>query len=212
MFPDDFLHVFSSFAPEISTDASGFDSWADQGTYRNPSCCDPNLHLPNWLQHTMLKSPWLYAQKSTPNPHVAYSDIGDLKFISVDGHSCPILQEHPSLILNTLASKVHVKLDDVSNSVRPRTMWDSTYSLKNSAPGGNGSKIVSYQNPVAGEKSDEFMSFCYKSVHDLRPDTEFKLTVESKEDPNDVSIKPWKDEIILRPRPMCDAPVSSFLS
>ncbi len=141
-------HIFSFFStkPEISLDSAGFDSWTDQGVFHPPSCCDPSPPAPSWLSYnSSFKSPWLFVQKATPHTHLAYSDIGDLRFVSAGSGSCPLPQGHPAIILNTLANKVKVTLEDTSNSLHPSTMWQSTYSLKNSAPGGNGMKITSDQ-------------------------------------------------------------------
>lgn len=209
-----FEHIFSLFPvkPELSLDPAGFDSWTDQGAFRPPNCCSGSPPPSQWLHYDTFKSPWLYVQKSTPSPHVAYTDIGDLRFVAANGFSCPLPADHPAIILNTLANKVKVTLEDTSNSLHPTTLWKSTYSLKNSAPGGNGSRITSTQRPLSGDDPDTpFLPFCFRSVRDVDENTKYTLTVESVEDPRDVSIKPFKDVMILRPRPLCDTPVTTFL-
>ena len=212
-------HIWSIFqkVPEISTDSDGFDSWTSRGVSTAPPIDGPpppHRSLP-WLNHTELKSPWLYVEKVTPNPHTMYTDIGDAKFVSVDG-SCLPTQTHPSFIFNQPASTIHVRLEDDSNSVNPKILWDSYYSLKNSAPGGNGVKIVGYQPEVPGGSgaSEEdgklsFAPFCFNGVSSVdQMFTKYKLTVESIADEKDLSIVPFKDVMILRPRPLCDIPLN----
>ena len=204
-------HIFSMFSsrvPEISLDSEGFDSWTNQGVAVPPSVDSGTPTIPEWLTHTSLKSPWLYVEKSTPNSHIGFTDIGDTRFVSV-GDSCnPISNDHPSIILNRTAGKVHVTLEEVSNNLHPKTLWDSYFSLKNSAPGGNGIKISSYQKAKGGEVAD-FLPFCFQKLSDVT-DSKYKLTVESLGDSNDVSIVPFKDVVILRPRPLCDLPIGMF--
>ena len=211
-------HIFSLFTgiPEISTDADGFDTWTSRGVSSAPPIdgpSPPHWSLP-WLNHAELKSPWLYVEKISPNAHTTYTDIGDLKYVSVDG-SCPITPDHPSFVFDQPASTVHVKLEDISNSVHPKTLWDSYYSLKNTAPGGNGIKIVGYQPEVPGGGGGEedgklsFAPFCFNGVKEIDPMfTKFRLTTESIKDEKDLSVVPFKDVMILRPRPFCDIPLN----
>jgi hypothetical protein len=211
-----FDHIFTFFPklPELGLDDQGLDAWGSQGIATYPTCDTPVIPTPHWLQHTALKSPWLYAERATPNAHVSYTDIGDLKFVHTNG-SCPVPQEHPSIILNTPSSKIHVTLEDITHATDVKKLWDNTYSLKNTAPGGNGIKVVSYQRPSEGEES--FLPFCFPRIKDIDfvNGTKYKLTVESMPENGDVSTQPWKDVIILRPRPMCDIPITqarAFLS
>jgi hypothetical protein len=210
--------VATSFGkPEISADTQGFDKWTAQGVIEAPPIYARVPERPEWLEHTYLKSPWLYTEKSTVGPHVAFTDVGDLRFVHV-GPSCPVPTDHPSIILNTPASKVHVKLEDMTNTTQPRSMWDQWYTLKNSAPGGNGLKILGYQRPLRPTPSDEgdrsgkdrFIPMCFKSMDELDFfRTKYRMTVESVADPKDVSVKPWKDVFWLRPRPLCDTVVGN---
>jgi len=133
----------------------------------------------------------------------------------VDG-SCSVPPDHPSFVLDQPASTVHVRLEDISNAVHPKTLWDSYYSLKNTAPGGNGIKIVGYQPETAGGGggSEEdgklsFAPFCFNGVKKMDPMfTKYKLSVESMKDEKDLSLVPFKDVMILRPRPVCDLPLN----
>ena len=207
MWLDWLFHVPVSFPekePEISLDSDGMDAWTSQGIARAPKCEIPILPTPDWMKYTSLKNPWLYVERSTPNSHVAYTDIGDAEFVHTNG-TCPIPDSHPSIILNTPASDVHVTLQDVSLGNDGEKLWDNWFSLKNTAPGGNGVKIVSYQVPSKPDGED-FIPFCFPKSHDIDflDGTKFKLTVESVPNDKDVSVTPWKDEIILRPRPVCD--------
>ena len=207
-----FEHALTLFGkvPEISLDDAGFDSWSAQGVIRPAVIGTPVSPTPDWLTHSQLKSPWLYAEKSTPSPHVAYTDIGDARFVSTDG-SCPAPVDHPALILNTPANKVHVTLEEITNTVNPKVLWDNWFSLKNSAPGGNGTKIVSYQTPVDGPgQAASFIPFCFKGVRGIDFfETKYRLSVESVADDKDISVVPWKDAVILRPRPLCDIPTGA---
>jgi hypothetical protein len=205
-------HVLTVLAkvPELSLDENGMDAWGSQGIASAPTCDTRLLTPPDWMQYTSLKNPWLYAERATPNAHVAFTDIGDLRFVHTDG-TCPLPDEHPAIILNTPSSRIHVTLEDVTQTTNPRMLWDNWFSLKNSAPGGNGIKVVSYQQPA--EEGEDFIPFCFPSLKeiDFLSGTKYKLTVESVPDANDISIKPWKDEIILRPRPLCDTTDPSTL-
>lgn len=211
-------HIFSVFqttaSPEISLDQDGFDSWTSRGVAM-ASPIDgpdpPHWSLP-WLNHSDLKSPWLYVERVTPDSHTTYTDIGDLKFVSING-SCPVPQSHPSFIFDQPASTVHVTLEDISNSVHPKILWDSFYSLKNTAPGGNGIKIVGYQPEIpagsGGGGQLSFAPFCFNGLQSLdQMNTKFRLTVESIKDERDLSVVPFKDVMILRPRPLCDLPLN----
>ena len=203
--------MWGSFAkiPEVSQDANGMDAWGSQGIAIAPKCETPVLPTPDWLRHTTLKSPWLYTERSTANAHVAYTDVGDLRFVHTDG-TCPLPRDHPSIILNTPASDVHVTLQDITTMSSPKKIWDNWFSLKNTAPGGNGIKVVSYQQPSKPDGED-FIPFCFPKVNDIDflDGTKYKLTVESVPDDKDVSLTPWKDEIILRPRPLCDTTLTN---
>jgi hypothetical protein len=195
--------------PEISLDDQGFDAWGSQGIAAASSCHTAVIPPPDWLKHASLKNPWLYAERATPNSHVAFTDVGDLRFIR-PGETCsPLPSIHPAIILNRPASNVHVKLEDVTSRTNPITLWNNWFSLKNTAPGGNGIKITGSQvpiDPLDGSESHDFLPFCFKSSKDIDflNGTKYKLTVESVPGDSDVSIKPFKDEIILRPRPLCD--------
>lgn len=208
---DHFFSVFqSSPTPEISLDSDGFDSWTSKGVATAPlidAPDPPHWSLP-WLNHSDLKSPWLYVEKTTPDSHTVYTDIGDLKFVSTDG-SCPIPQTHPSFVFDRPAGTIHVKLEDISSTVHPKVLWDSNYSLKNTAPGGNGIKIVGYQPETAGGGQLSFAPFCFDGIRSMdQLNTKFRLTVESMKDERDLSIVPFKDVMILRPRPLCDLPLN----
>ena len=199
-----FIHLESLFAKIasqfVSLDHEGYDSWADQGA-SVPSYLD----RPAWLDHDQLKAPWLYVQKSTPDSHVGFTDLGDLRFVHTDG-TCPLPIDHPAIILNKPANSVHVVLEDVTNTVQPKILWDNWFSLQNSAPGGNGIKITANQAPSGGDK--EFMPICFPSVKDIDFfDSKYRLSVESVADEKDLGISPWKDVILLRPRPLCDTPL-----
>jgi hypothetical protein len=217
--------------PEISRDIEGFDSWTDQGHPVNPDVHDPVVRFPrpDWLKHTQLKSPWLYVEKATGNSHTSYTDIGDLGFVQANG-SCELTQTHPSFIFSRPANIVHVTLEDITNSVHVKKLWDNFFSLKNTAPGGNGIKIVGYQKPIdppVGTDSQDaadtdntgppetdvnrgkhdFVPFCFKSVKDV-DSAKYRLTIESLKDEKDLSVVPFKDVMILRPRPLCDIPIN----
>ena len=204
-------HVFTGFGkPEISTDPEGFDSWGSQGAIKAPPVCTACAPPPDWLRHSGLKSPWLYVEKSTPNSHLAYTDIGDARFVHTDG-SCTVPSDHPAVIMNTPGAKLRVKLEDITNSVNAKILWDQTFQLRNTAPGGLGTKVVSYQKPMAGESENAaFIPFCFKNLRDLDLfDTKYRLTTESLVDKPDAAVKVFKDIAILRPRPLCDVPVRS---
>lgn len=211
-------HVSSFFPgkPELSLDEHGMDAWGSQGIATAPACRDPVIPTPDWLQHSDLKNPWLYAERSTPNAHLSFTDIGDTRFLHTNGE-CPIPETggatHPAIIINTPASQLHVKLEDITRSTNPKVLWDNWFSLKNTAPGGNGLKVIDGQEPMEppeGESLD-FIPFCFPSKNsiDFLNGTKYKLTVESLKDDRDLSITPFKDEVILRPRPMCDIVTSS---
>jgi hypothetical protein len=202
--------LVSSFAKvNVSVDKDGFDSWSTQGVAKPPDCCAHEPPMPNWLEHDSLKSPWLYVEKSTPNAHVGFTDVGDLRFVHTNG-SCPPPESHPGIVLNTPASKVHVQLEDITSEVKPTVLWDNWFSLKNSAPGGNGIKIIPTQRPVdAGSDSKDFMPFCFPSKDDVNVyENKYRMTVESVADDRDLSVRPFKDVFWLRPRPFCDTVVS----
>ena len=195
--------------PNQSLDADGFDAWSSQGIIKPQTVCDPHCRVspPDWLRHSELKSPWLYVERSTPNSHLAYSDVGDLRFVHTNG-SCPVSSNHPAIILNRPCAKVHVKLEDLTNTVHPRVLWDQVFQLRNSAPGGLGTKIVDYQKPLNESPNLEFIPFCFKGVNDLDfYETKFRLTTESLADPADAGVAAFKDVAILRPRPLCDIPI-----
>jgi hypothetical protein len=202
-----FDHFLTLFPAKHPVDAQGFDLVTNQGAAIARSVADPNPGPPSWLQHSTLKSPWLYVEKSTPNAHVAYTDVGDSRFVSI-GPSCRVPVGHPSIVLNTPAGEVKVKLEDYSNTVHPKILWDQQFRLKNTAPGGNGIRIIGTQKSSPASDMAEpadFVPFCFKSLGDVDFfDTKYRMTVESIADPNDVSITPWKDVFIIRPRPLCD--------
>ena len=207
------MHLESFFslpAHEISADPQGFDSWTNQGVSvpeRIDAIVPPR---PAWFDHTELKSPWLYVEKATPGSHVGFTDLGDARFVHTDG-TCPLPEDHPAIILNTPANRVHVQLEDITNTVQPKNLWDEWFSLKNSAPGGNGTKILSYQKAV--ESGEEFMPICFPSVKAIDFfDSKYRLTVESVADEKDLGVVPWKDVIVLRPRPLCDVPLSRIFN
>jgi len=223
-----FEHLWTIFspAPEISTDADGFDAWTNQGVMKYPSVDSTKIEFPRyeWLKHTELKSPWLYLEKATPNAHTAYTDIGDKNFVSTNG-SCDLTSTHPSFVLNRPAKTVHITLEDVTRMTAPKKLWDNYFTLKNTAPGGNGVKIVGYQQPIdppeqtGGETGEnesaasggklDFVPFCFNGMKDIDfTDTKYRLTVESLKDDRDLSIVPFKDVMILRPRPLCDIPIN----
>ena len=202
-----FEAIFSAFPslPGHSVDADGFDAWTNQGIAKPPHICAPNPEIPDWLKHDSLKSPWLYVEKSTPDSHVAFTDVGDLRFVHTDG-SCPLPSSHPAVVLNTPASKVHVQLEDITSEVKPTVLWDNFFSLKNTAPGGNGIRITATQKPESA--GTDFMPICYPSKNDVNVfENKFRMTVESVVDDKDLSVKPFKDVFWLRPRPFCDVPV-----
>lgn len=210
-----FDHFIGSFAPEISLDSNGFDSWTDQGVISAPAVCTKVDPIPSWLQHSELKSPWLYVEKSTPGSHLAYTDIGDLQYVHLNG-SCPVPLPrfaHPSILVNQPCSKLHVTLEDVTNRVHPKVMWDQTFQLRNTAPGGLGTKVVGYQKAMPSEPANaSFIPFCFKNLNDINFfDNKYKLTVSSVAEPADAAVKAFKDVAILRPRPLCDLPQVSFL-
>lgn len=200
--------------PQVSADLEGFDSWNNQGV-SSPEPIDAIVPpRPGWLDHTILKSPWLYVEKATPDSHVGFLDLGDSRFVQTDG-TCPLPTDHPALVLNKPSNSVHVFLEDITNTVHRKTLWDNWFSLKNSAPGGNGIKITSQQLPVTppnsgGDGDKEFIPFCFPSVKDIDFfDTKYRLTVESVADEKDLGVVPWKDVMIIRPRPLCDT-LSTF--
>jgi hypothetical protein len=54
-----------------------------------------------------------------------------------------------------------------------------------------------------------FAPFCFDGIRSLdQLNTKFRLTVESMKDERDLSIVPFKDVMILRPRPLCDLPLN----
>jgi hypothetical protein len=211
------VHTFTVF-PEISVDPkTGFDNWSNQGAITAPvQGSPPDVDVPTWLQYTSLKSPWLYVEKTTPAPHVAFTDLGDLRYINIGTSCVPTSTNHPSIVLNTPASKLHVKLEDFTNTANPKIMWDQWFSLHNTAPGGNGIRMVGYQAPVDSDSpdggADSFIPFCFKKLNDIDFfKTKYKMTVESVADAKDISVVPWKDVMMLRPRPLCDTLARDFL-